>query len=148
VWLPHSAAFAYRLRWRIEIIFKAWKSFLNLTEAHLAGFIQLSVIMSARMIALASVHSMAVKKLEAIEGAMEAKELSLLKVAKFVAANWSEVTELLMSSGGFEKLRRLLAKHCSYDKRKRVSYAQELEIALTPGVTITSQHLNNRRDMN
>ena len=148
VWLPHSAAFAYRLRWRIEIIFKAWKSFLSLTEAHLAGFIQLSVIMSARMIALASVHSMTVKNVEALEGAMESKELSLLKVAKFVAANWSEVAELLVSSGGIEKLRRLLAKHCSYDKRKRMNYAQELEIALSPEVVITSQHFNNKRDMN
>ena len=147
VWSPHSAVFAYRLRWRIEIIFKAWKSFLSLTDAHLAGFIQLSVIMSARMITLASVHSMAIKNIETLEGAMEAKELSLLKVAKFVAANWYEVVELFASPEGIEKLRRLIAKHCSYDKRKRVNYAQELETALNPDVVITSKHLNNKRDM-
>jgi hypothetical protein len=145
VWSPHSAAFVYRLRWRIEIIFKAWKSFLSLTEAHLAGLIQLLVIMSARMITLASVHSMAIKNAEGLDGAMEAKDLSILKVAKFVAANWSEVAELLASPDGAGKLRGLLTKHCSYDKRKRANYAQELETALNPEVIITSQHLNNKR---
>lgn len=145
VWSPHSAAFAYRLRWRIEIIFKAWKSFLSLTDVHLAGFIQLLVIMSARMIALASAYSMAIKNAESLEAVMEAKELSILKVAKFLAVNWREVAELLATPGGVGKLRRLLAKHCSYDKRKRVNYAQELEAALDPQVIITSQHLNNKR---
>ncbi len=145
VWSPHSAAFAYRLRWRIEIIFKAWKSFLSLTDVHLAGFIQLLVIMSARMIVLASAHSMAIKNAESLEGAMEAKEISILKVAKFLAVNWREVAELLATPDGVGKLRRLLAKHCSYDKRKRVNYAQELEAALDPRVIITSQHLNNKR---
>jgi hypothetical protein len=76
---------------------------------------------------------------------MEAKELSILKVAKFLAVNWREVAELLATPDGVGKLRRLPAKHCSYDKRKRVNYAQELEAALDPQVIKTSQHLNNKR---
>jgi len=145
-WTPRAAAFAYRLRWRIEIIFKAWKSFLSLTQTHTAGLVQLLAIMNARMIALASVHSMAIKNAETLESAMAAKELSILKVSKFVASNWRDVAELLESPDGVEKLKRIMAKHCSYDKRrKRVNYPQELENALKHDLIITSQHLSNKR---
>ena len=85
--------------------------------------------------------------METLEIAMEAREISILKTAKFMAANWDEVAALLSSKAGIEKLERLLAKHCAYEKRRRVNYAQELANALNPDIVIKPYHLNNARVM-
>ena len=41
---------AYRLRWRIEIIFKSWKSNMEFTKIHNVSKTQLSIILFARFI--------------------------------------------------------------------------------------------------
>ena len=46
VWAPKTLVAVYRLRWRIEIIFKTWKSHLGLRQfnCHTAALLQLSVM--------------------------------------------------------------------------------------------------------
>jgi len=120
-----QVAETYDLRWRIEIIFKAWKSHFNITKVPYKPNptrIQAHILAMLIFITIFQVHFFMRLYRENLE--KNNRQLSLLKVAQFFKENlWAIVYSLLDS----EAVKEQIFYHCSYDNRKdRQNYAQQL----------------------
>lgn len=123
----------YRLRWRIEIMFKIWKSHMKFAKLHNVSEIQLRVILLSRFIIIVVciniIYSPYYIKVKEISG----KYLSLIKLIDYLMLN-SDLFLIFMSLTLLNKNNTNLViypfiKYCTYDKRKRLNYNQLYEHA-------------------
>ncbi len=116
----------YSLRWRIEIIFKSWKSNLNFDKIHNVSEIQLKVLLMARFIIIVIYTQFIYHKCKLIIKKAYDKDLSLLKVLKYLNRNPQRAVDIIeqISTMHISKPIEALAKYCSYDKRKRKNFEQ------------------------
>ncbi len=126
----------YSLRWRIEIIFKSWKSNMNFSKYHNVSAIQLYVIVLARFImAMLFTHYIYAKCKTVIYELFE-KHLSLMKTLKYLAKFseaiidlYSDLINYNQGKIGFSIM--ALKRYCCYESRKkRLNFEQEMAIIL------------------
>lgn len=123
----------YGLRWRIENIFKTWKSNMNFSSIHNVSENQLRVLLSARLIVIVICNHWIFRPcFHKIRQEYE-KELSMMKVMKYLSTNFEKIPEILLAlrskagTGRGRKLFDALARYCTYDKRERPNFIQLLE---------------------
>lgn len=127
---------AYSLRWRIEIIFKAWKSNMEFSKIHNVSKTQLSIILFARfimiIICIQYIYAPARKIISGFQ-----KCLSVMKLVRYLMRNpgkiLSIVQELLSFKGMVSYHIMSIAKYCCYEKRKRKNFESELDQILSLG---------------
>ena len=83
-WTAKEVAQVYRLRWRIEIIFKAWKSHFHLTAVTNPSVTQLKTIIYARLILITIFQHYCFIPLYQILLSTQQKHLSLLKMTVLI----------------------------------------------------------------
>jgi Transposase DDE domain len=122
-----TAATLYRLRWRVEILFKAWKSHLGLHHVSQLGSRQVEVLVYGLLLFAMLMHDhapLAGEPLSSGPSDPPPPPLSLLRLAQFFGS-W--LLTLLMAdlhpSDLQERLRQQLHAHCRYDRRRRKNYA-------------------------
>lgn len=122
----------YKLRWRIETIFKTMKSHLKVDKAHNVSSNQLSFIIVAKMILFLLIFqfifSWFAQKIEKHFG----RELSLFKLCRYLVDNFTMVVELINIAMRvrFQKNNKqsmMLVKYCTYNKRKWQNYNRQLK---------------------
>ena len=124
IWPPKTLVAVYRLRWRIEIIFKTWKSHLGLRElnCHTAVLLQLSVMTKLLFCV------MVCQICDALELNCTANEhVSLLRLGHILGqcACWFCAAVVGISVSQWVKF--CLTRHCFYEIRKdRSNYYQLL----------------------
>ena len=119
----------YGLRWRIETIFKTWKSYFNFDKIHTVGENQLRLILMARFIAITLFYEKIYVPLSRRVAKKSNKVLSLMKLMRYVSRNFRAIPQLLRAACGSTKNLKIVEKYCTYDKRKRLNYAEkELQI--------------------
>jgi hypothetical protein len=121
----------YGLRWRIETIFKAWKSHLGFDKLHTVGEIQLKIILTARFIAILLFYEKIYVPLLKTMNLNSSKTLSMMKLMRYISRNFTAIPQLLKAAGGFVKSLRIVEKYCVYDKRKRPNFAEKERNILT-----------------
>lgn len=125
----------YKLRWRIEIIFKSWKSNMAFDRVHNVSKIQLWVILWARFIMIVICTQMIYTPCRFLIKAKLDKNLSLMKVTHYLIRHPKKLPlilkELKKKHNKLGPMVEALAKYCSYDKRKRINYQEEMEITLS-----------------
>jgi hypothetical protein len=119
----------YRLRWRIEIIFKAMKSHLNFDKIHNVSENQLKFILIGRMIWLLIITQIIYPKISKIIFDLFGKIVSLIKLISYLNQNAFIIAEIL------QRMKRkaliesdtahILSKYCCYDLRKKRNNFQE-----------------------
>lgn len=112
-WSTEAVQKAYWLRWRIEIIFKTWKSHFHLTETPNGSANQLKVLIYSRLIAICLFQNMF--------GVLElyiSKPVSLLKLAQLFP--WLLILSLMGSIPAGLRI-ELLQKHLQLEKREKYS---------------------------
>jgi len=125
----------YSLRWRIEIIFKAMKSHLNLDKIHNVPDHQLKFILIGKMILLLIITQFIYAKINLKIYKLAGKTISLLKLVRYLKDNINLIGELL------EIIKRkrfrvcdtieILSKYCSYDSRNDSNnFEQQLQNTL------------------
>jgi len=106
----------YRLRWRIEILFKAWKSHLRLDGLSCVGTRQIHCLLCAQLILAVLFHCSL---------PLAHPSRSALKLADLFRRFLLPLALLLH---GPPRLLSLLSSqistHCSYEKRRRPNYQQ------------------------
>lgn len=112
----------YGLRWRIEVIFKAWKSHLKFDVLHRVSARQLRIVLKTRLLVIAAASNL-YRKFERALWLKHRRRLSLLKFMNYLAASMSRLKRVVSSLAGEESeasaLERVLAKYCCYDSRKK-----------------------------
>lgn len=114
IWSPEDVQQVYRVRWRIEIIFKSWKSHFNLPRTATGSAIQVEALILAKLLAICLFHRM----LGWLD-LMYFKPVSILKCAQL----FSMLLMMSMNAPGFETLSlEALATHLDLETRKRRHY--------------------------
>ena len=126
VWSTEVACQVYGLRWRIETIFKAWKSHFRITDVTTGSAYQIQIVLYARLLAISLFQTFFGLLAEHIHRAHR-RSLSLLRLSRFLAEHHWIVAQLTRTSDGLQLLEQLIAKHCCYTKRRhRSNYAEIL----------------------
>jgi len=129
----------YGLRWRIENIFKTWKSHFNFDKIHAVGENQLRLILMARFIAITLFYEKIYVPLSIIvTEKSNDKELSLMKLMRYISWNFRAIPQLLKAACGSVENLKFVEKYCTYDKRKRPNYAEKELRILTAIETIVN----------
>ena len=123
----------YSLRWRIEIIFKAWKSHAGFAKCHEVSESQLRTLLIARLIMIVIyVHCVYSPCFNIIRQEYK-RDLSLLKLFSFLTQNLNVLIiiiafalKLQNNSSDIEHAKINLIKYCSYDFRSRTNFIQQL----------------------
>jgi len=122
----------YSLRWRIEIIFKSWKSNMCFSKIHNVSNLQLQVILLARFIMISVCTQYLFPACRVSIKQLFNKDLSLLKTIRYLAKFPEKILMLLNELN--EKPTKTsdsilsLSRYCVYEKRKgRLNYGQCME---------------------
>ena len=115
----------YSLRWRIETIFKAWKSHLQFNKIHNVSAEQLTVLLYARFIMICIVFIHGYDKFKSLLFSRKNKELSLLKFIRFVMRNLTNFLENCLSVRNEMKFINIIEKYCAYETRRRKNFNQQ-----------------------
>jgi hypothetical protein len=112
----------YGLRWRIEVIFKAWKSHLKFDDLHEVCARQLRILLKTRLLVIAAASNL-YRRIESVLWHKYRRRLSLLKFMKYLAASLDNLLRVMRSLAGGDQetaaLEKALARYCCYDKRKK-----------------------------
>jgi hypothetical protein len=124
IWPPKALVAVYRLRWRIEIIFKTWKSHLGLRQLNCrtAALLQLSVLTKLLFCALVC-QVCDVLELHCADG----DHVSLLRLGRILGQYACWFSALVLGISVSQWLEFSVAHHAFYDRRKdRQNYYQLL----------------------
>ena len=121
----------YGLRWRIEVIFKAWKSHLKFDILHRVSARQLRILLQTRLLVIAAA-SHCYRKFESVLWLKHRRRLSLLKFMNYLAASMIRLKHVIGSlagdAPGTSAFEEALARYCCYDKRKaRLNFTETWE---------------------
>lgn len=111
IWSPETVQQVYRVRWRIEIIFKSWKSHFNLTKTTKGSPAQLEVFIWAKLLAICLFQ-----KLFGCLELWSSRSVSLLKSAQFYA--WLITLSFMPSNATTRISIELIHRHLLLEKRK------------------------------
>lgn len=119
---------AYSLRWRIETIFKCWKSNMAFDKIHNVSKIQLNVLLLARFIMIIICAQLIFKSCRLIIKTNFNKDLSMVKLTKYLIRNLNKIAKIIKEIKNFnkepEECIKALAKYCTYEKRNSRNYQQ------------------------
>jgi len=116
----------YGLRWRIENIFKTWKSYFNFEKIHDVPEIQLHVLLKARLIMI----TMAYERLFLPLSQRLKTPISLMKFMRYLTQNVSYIPKLFKSAAPPPELCRAVQRYCAYDKRRRPNFVIGMDAIL------------------
>lgn len=119
----------YRLRWRIENIFKTWKSNLSFTKIHNVSPCQIQVLLRARLLMATLLIHTIFNPLSEIVLKRSGGILSMMKFMRYITNNLDEIARFTHASISNRSLDALI-RFCSYDKRKRINFEEHFENAL------------------
>ncbi len=119
VWSAQTVAETYGLRWRIEIIFKSWKSHFALTEVPAGSKTQVESLIYAKLIFVTLFQVCFWQRYLITIDSQNQRPLSLLKVAQAVQ-RYLLVLVLCHLGVNLERVwQQLLGTHCRYERRRR-----------------------------
>jgi len=125
----HDVLDIYGLRWRIENIFKTWKSNFSFGKMHNVSAHQLTLLLVARLIVI-SLSYRAFDRLHSEILSSRGRQLSLMKFMRFLSLNLPLLPTLLSPCLCSTQLLDALTRYCTYDKRKRRNFQDLTDSAL------------------
>lgn len=111
----------YSLRWRIEIIFKTWKSHLNFENIHNVSAHQLHILIYCRFIMNQVIYSKFYNCFLEHVLVKYNKIISIIALTKHLMLNFKQNLKDL-NAGKTDYLTDKFSKFCTYGKRKRKNY--------------------------
>jgi hypothetical protein len=120
----------YKLRWRIEIIFKSWKSCFSIEKiihSQCCNVVRVNCTIYLMLLYIYLFHVVWLHNCEKDKQNIKAKsELSILKMATFFRTHFTEILTVKSDKSLISQIR----KHCNYGKRKDRVNALEFEYKL------------------
>jgi len=126
---PRQIAALYGIRWRIETIFKTWKSNFCFDHIHNVSGPQLRMLLMARLTMIVLLHHQVFLPL-AVSLAREGRELSLMKFMRYAQMNLSEVLRFASKESRVKNLLAPMRRYAVMDRRKRKSLGESMALLL------------------
>lgn len=125
-WRPSQVCEANTCRWRIETVFKSWKSNLKIDEVPKGDAPRVRAHLYAALILITVYQTPLFLKLAERAAQLCGRDLSLMKVTRFLKKHaWR-----FFATPGTEPNKELILQqilyHCRYEKRARKNYPQKL----------------------
>jgi len=140
LWVAQTVAETYGLRWRIETIFKSWKSHFALAQVPAGSQAQVESFIYAKLIFI-TLFQVCFWQRWLVETPSEKQlALSLLKVAEAVQ---SFLLVLVLSHLGIDPnlaWEELVGTHCRYERRRRRHFMQDVQ-----WISVPSAHSKMKR---
>ncbi len=122
----------YGLRWKIETIFKTWKSHLSFDKIHIVSEIQLRLILIARFMAVLLFYEKLYTPLLYRVYRENQKIVSLMKLIRYISRNLNALPQLIGALSGSVRCLKVITQYCTYDRRKRPNFIEkEINILTT-----------------
>jgi len=126
----HRLLSLYALRWRIETIFKAWKSHMKFDVLHRVSKLQMLIILKARLLLIACCTNIILGPLQRSLWQSHQARISLLKLIRFLSdcpANFVRAIQAVSAAPSeIRSFRKTLLRYCCYDRRVRKNHCQRL----------------------
>lgn len=117
----------YGLRWRIENIFKTWKSHFSFSKIHNVSEKQLRVLLTARQIMITFIYQRLFSPLSSMIRKISNRCLSLMKFTRYIRKNVKLIFEFADIAKVSEKRIQALIRYCTYDQRKRANFEEKFD---------------------
>jgi hypothetical protein len=117
----------YGLRWRIENIFKTWKSHFNFQRIHNVHANQLHILLKARLIMITLAYERLYLPLSHKLRKTSKQWLSLIKFMRYITKNLELFPNHLNSKTLSPRLCSAALRYCTYEKRRRSNFLAEME---------------------
>lgn len=119
----------YGLRWRIEIIFKAWKSNMDFAVIHRVSKLEFEISITAKLVTITlgigQLYALCFQRMRETTQ----RDLSLMKFTRYLSHYPSSVIQisewLAQGAPATANTCISLRKYCCYDKRKRQNFHQK-----------------------
>lgn len=122
IWDARTVCRIYGVRWRIEIIFKSWKSHIKMHAFAHPTPTEVELLIYARLIYITLFQCCFFTRLAALVYETTGQHISLLKAADFFT---HRLLTALLTGGDYGLIVQQIVKHCTYEKRnKRLNYGQ------------------------
>ena len=126
----HEIIALYGLRWRIENIFKTWKSNFCFSKVHTVSEHQLRILLTARLIMILVCFHHAYVPLSQEILCRSHKLLSLMKFMRYLQQNIDRLPLVLLPRFWNDPLLNAFARYCTYEKRKRPHFIAHVDAIL------------------
>jgi hypothetical protein len=124
-WRPEQAVKAYAARWRIEIIFKSWKSHFNMTSIPTGNRAYVLSCIMAKLLFITLFQTF-YDKLNTYMVKKYGRYLSLLKLSSIMGSHGPLFFHTLARNQSL--MDQILMSHCTYEKRNdRINYHQLID---------------------
>lgn len=121
-WDARTVCRIYGVRWRIEIIFKSWKSHFKIHAFDHPTPTEVELLIYARLMYITLFQTCFFTRLAAFVYDTTGQHLSVLKAADFFS---QRILPALLTGGDYPLILQQILKHCTYEKRKkRANYGQ------------------------
>lgn len=114
----------YGLRWRIECIFKTWKSHFKFEKLHQVSRRQVLITFYIRLIMICATHHGLWIPLAEHVARNSDRMMSLLKFTRYLSSNWQEIGKLVKQLIAGKIAMAPLIRYCAYDRRKRQNFEE------------------------
>lgn len=118
----------YGLRWRIEVIFKAWKSHMKFDRLHRVSRNQMLILLKARLLLITCCTNVLHRALECSMRRKYQGRISFLKLINFLSAAPTNMLRALNSLSIADSLSHVfhqaVLRYCCYDRRKRPNFCE------------------------
>jgi hypothetical protein len=126
VWNTKQVIAAYMMRWRIETIFKAWKSHFHITAVPTGSKSQVEIWILAKLLSITLFQVFFDQIYISLKEKTD-RSLSLLKFVHLFALLSSSFSFTALTDKNNQLMQDILRVHCTYEKRKkRINFAEKL----------------------
>lgn len=128
IWDARTVCRIYGVRWRIEIIFKSWKSHFKIHRFDHPTPTEVELLIYARLLYIMIFQAYFFSQLAPLVYHATGQHLSVLKAAEFFNQS---VLPALLTGSDYPLILLQILKHCTYEKRNnRLNYGQILQFHL------------------
>jgi len=125
-----EVAALYALRWRIENIFKTWKSYFSFQKIHNVPEIQLRVLLKARLIMITLAYEKLFWPLLHQIYRTRGRLVSLIKLMRYITQNLDLLSRSCNPLTFSRPLCEAVYRYCTYEKRRRPNFMTAMEAVL------------------
>ncbi len=124
-WSPKDVCEIYGIRWRIEIVFKAWKSHFHMGDIPKGNSLRVLSYVYSALILVTLFHSMIFKNLSLKAEKKSIGFISILKLSQFFKEQlWAMA--LLVQKDFLNTVLNQIVYHCIHEKRRNRTFYPEI----------------------